>query len=153
MADQLTPDQIAEVQEVFSLFDKDGDGNILPKEAGAVLRSLGYNPSQAEIDKIVDDFEADGGESLDFSEFLAMLPQIQKTGDSEEEVEEAFRVFDKESNGFLSAAELRHIMTNMGEKLTDEEVDEMISCADTDSNGEINYKDFIKMLLAQASAS
>ncbi|ELT89619.1 hypothetical protein CAPTEDRAFT_134973 [Capitella teleta] len=40
----------------------------------------------------------------------------------------------------LSAAELRHIMTNMGEKLTDEEVDEMISCADTDSNGEINYK-------------
>lgn len=69
-----------------------------------------------------------------------MLPRVQRTGDSEDEVEEAFRVFDKESNGFLSAAELRHIMTNMGEKLTEEEVDEMMGCADTDSNGEINYK-------------
>jgi Ca2+-binding EF-hand superfamily protein len=85
-------------------------------------------------------FCSTGGDALDFSEFLGMLPRVQKSGDSEEEVEEAFRVFDKESNGFLSAAELRHIMTNMGEKLTEEEVDEMISCADTDSNGEINYK-------------
>ena len=50
------------------------------------------------------------------------MARKMKDTDSEEELKEAFRVFDKDGNGFISAAELRHIMTNLGEKLTDEEV-------------------------------
>jgi calmodulin len=49
-------------------------------------------------------------------------------------------VFDKDGNGFISAAELRHVMTNLGEKLTDEEVDEMIREADIDGDGQVNYE-------------
>lgn len=63
-----------------------------------------------------------------------------KDTDSEEELREAFRVFDKDGNGFISAAELRHVMTNLGEKLTDEEVDEMIREADIDGDGQVNYE-------------
>ena len=63
-----------------------------------------------------------------------------KETDSEEEIKEAFRVFDKDGNGFISAAELRHVMTNLGEKLTDEEVDEMIREADIDGDGQVNYE-------------
>ena len=51
-----------------------------------------------------------------------------------------FTVFDKDGNGFISAAELRHVMTNLGEKLTDEEVDEMVREADIDGDGQINYE-------------
>lgn len=50
------------------------------------------------------------------------------------------QVFDKDGNGFISAAELRHVMTNLGEKLTDEEVDEMIREADIDGDGQVNYE-------------
>ena len=57
-----------------------------------------------------------------------------KDTDSEEELKEAFKVFDKDGNGFISASELRHVMTNLGEKLTDEEVDEMIREADVDGS-------------------
>lgn len=49
-------------------------------------------------------------------------------------------MFDKDGNGFISAAELRHVMTNLGEKLTDEEVDEMIREADIDGDGQVNYE-------------
>lgn len=61
--------------------------------------------------------------------------------DSEEEIKEAFKVFDKDGNGFISAAELRHVMTNLGEKLSDQEVEEMIREADVDGDGQINYRE------------
>ena len=61
----------------------------------------------------------------------------------------ARREFDKDGNGFISAAELRHVMTNLGEKLTDEEVDEMIREADVDGDGQVNYDEFVKMMMAK----
>ncbi len=60
--------------------------------------------------------------------------------DLESEIRLAFRVFDKDGNGFISAAELRHVMTNLGEKLNDHEVDEMMKEADIDGDGQVNYE-------------
>lgn len=81
-----------------------------------------------------------GNGTIDFPEFLTMMARKMKDTDSEEEIREAFRVFDKDGNGYISAAELRHVMTNLGEKLTDEEVDEMIREADIDGDGQVNYE-------------
>ena len=92
---------------------------------------------------------ADGNGNIDFPEFLTMMARKMKDSDSEEEILEAFKVFDKDGNGFISAAELRHIMTNLGEKLTDEEVDEMIREADIDGDGQINYEEFVKMMMSK----
>ena len=75
-----------------------------------------------------------------------MMARKMKDTDSAEEIKEAFKVFDKDGNGYISAAELRHIMTNLGEKLTDEEVDEMIREADVDGDGQINYDEFVDMV-------
>lgn len=74
-----------------------------------------------------------------------MMARKMKDTDSEEEIKEAFKVFDKDGNGYISAAELRHVMTNLGEKLTDHEVDEMIREADVDGDGQINYEEFVKV--------
>ena len=68
------------------------------------------------------------------------MAKKMRDSDSEDELREAFRVFDKDGNGYISAAELRHVMTNLGEKLTDEEVDEMIREADLDGDGMVNYE-------------
>ena len=88
----------------------------------------------------VDTLLSSGNGTIDFEEFLLMMARKMKDTDSEEELREAFRVFDKDGNGFISAAELRHVMTNLGEKLTDEEVDEMIKEADLDGDGMVNYE-------------
>nr|QCS27827.1 XCaMP-Gfo [synthetic construct] len=147
--DQLTEEQIAEFKEAFSLFDKDGDGTITTKELGTVLRSLGQNPTEAELQDMINEVDADGNGTIDFPEFLTMMARKMKDTDSEEEIREAFRVFDKDGNGYISAAELRHVMTNLGEKLTDEEVDEMIREADIDGDGQVNYEEFVQMMTAK----
>ncbi|KAL7412519.1 hypothetical protein BDY24DRAFT_341722, partial [Mrakia frigida] len=137
-----------EFKEAFSLFDKDGDGTITTKELGTVMRSLGQNPTEAELTDMVNEVDADGNGKIDFAEFLTMMSRKMRDVDSEEEIKEAFKVFDKDGNGFISAAELRHVMTNLGEKLTQSEVDEMIREADVDGDGQINYAEFVKMMMA-----
>uniref|UniRef100_A0A670K5J4 Calglandulin n=1 Tax=Podarcis muralis TaxID=64176 RepID=A0A670K5J4_PODMU len=141
--------EIQEFKEAFSLFDKDGDGTITTKELGTVMRSLGQNPTEAELQDMINEVDADGNGTIDFPEFLTMMARKMKDTDSEEEIREAFRVFDKDGNGYISAAELRHVMTNLGEKLTDEEVDEMIREADIDGDGQVNYEEFVQMMTAK----
>ena len=66
-ADQLTEEQIAEFKEAFSLFDKDGDGTITTKELGTVMRSLGQNPTEAELQDMINEVDADGKGELSWS--------------------------------------------------------------------------------------
>ncbi|KAL7419564.1 ATP-dependent DNA helicase srs2 [Cryptotrichosporon argae] len=145
MAEQLTK----EFKEAFSLFDKDGDGTITTKELGTVMRSLGQNPTQAELEDMINEVDSDGNNSIDFAEFMTLMARKMHDTDSEEEIREAFKVFDKNNDGHISAAELKHVMTNLGEKLSDAEVSEMIREADKDGDGMINYKEFVTMMMAK----
>ncbi|KAK9774249.1 putative EF-hand protein [Seiridium cardinale] len=146
-ADSLTEEQVSEFKEAFSLFDKDGDGQITTKELGTVMRSLGQNPSESELQDMINEVDADNNGTIDFPEFLTMMARKMKDTDSEEEIREAFKVFDRDNNGFISAAELRHVMTSIGEKLTDDEVDEMIREADQDGDGRIDYNEFVQLMM------
>ncbi|GFQ04153.1 calmodulin [Phtheirospermum japonicum] len=113
------------------------------------MHSLGQNPTEDELQDMINEVDADGNEIIVFPEFLNLMARKMKDTDSEEELKEAFRVFDKGQNGFISAAELCHVMTNFGEKLTYEEVDEMMREADVDGDGQIKYEEFVKLMMAK----
>ncbi|XP_059317942.1 calmodulin-3-like [Lycium ferocissimum] len=147
MANILNEDQIVEFQEAFSLFDKDGDGCITVEELGTVIRSLDQNPTEEELQDMVNEVDADGNGTIEFTEFLNLMAKKMRETDGEEEFKEAFKVFDKDQNGYISATELRHVMINLGEKLTDEEVEQMIREADLDGDGQVNFNEFVKMMM------
>merc|ERR1711918_339471 len=98
---------------------------------------------------MINEVDADGNGTIDFPEFLSLMARKMKGTDTEEELIEAFKVFDRDGNGFISAAELRHVMAILGVKLADEEVDEMIREADVDGDGQINYKEFVKIMMSK----
>ncbi|VAI15838.1 unnamed protein product [Triticum turgidum subsp. durum] len=131
--DELSQEQIQEFREAFKLFDKDGDGTITTKELGTVMRSLGQHPTEDEL-----------------KDFLGLVArQMRGDAEAEEELHEAFRVFDKDNNGFISLDELRTVMKNLGEKLSEDELNEMLQEADADGDGQINYKEFAKVMMAK----
>ena len=116
------------------------------EEFGAVIGSLGKNPTETELQDMMNEVDADGNGTIDFPEFLTMMTRKMKDTDSEEKTKEVFRLFDKDGNGFISPAGLRHFMTTIGDKLTDEEVDKIIREADIDGDGRVNYEEFVKMM-------
>merc|ERR1711874_276320 len=70
--------------------------------------------TEAELQDMINEVDADGNGTIDFPEFLSLMARKMKDTDTEEELIEAFKVFDRDGNGFISAAELRHVMTNLG---------------------------------------
>ena len=115
MADNLTEEQIAEFKEAFSLFDKDGDGTITTKELGTVMRSLGQNPTEAELQDMINEVDADGNGTIDFPEFLSLMARKMKDTDTEEELVEAFKFFDRDGNGELLHTVLQLFQTSFCE--------------------------------------
>ncbi|XP_062214629.1 calmodulin-like protein 4 isoform X2 [Phragmites australis] len=143
----LTSEQIVAFREAFLLFDKNGDGCISMEELAAVTRSLDLDPSDQELNDMMSEVDTDGNGIIDFQEFLSLIARKMKDGDGdEEELKEAFEVLDKDKNGFISPTELRMVMTNLGEQMTDEEVEQMIKEADTDGDGQVNYDEFVLMM-------
>ena len=90
----------------------DGDGVTTTKELGTVMRSLGRNPTEAELQDMIDEVDADGNGTIDFPEFLAMM--TWKMRDNDSEMKEVFKVFDTDGDGYISAAELKHVLTSFG---------------------------------------
>jgi calmodulin len=79
------------------------------------MRSLGQNPTEAELQDMIKEVDLYGDGGVDFPEFTRMMMRKMRDTDSEEEIKEAFKVFDKDGNGYISMAELRHVMTNLSE--------------------------------------
>ena len=85
-------------------------------------------------------------DTIEFNEFLQMMSKQQKKGLSQDILKDAFRIFDKDDDGLISVEELRSIMKNLGDKMTDEELDEMLDAADTKHDGLVNYTGTILVL-------
>ena len=156
--DELTEEQIADLKQTFSLFDREGDGAIDTKELGTVMRCIGFEPSEEELLKMVKEVDDDGSGDIGFSEFCSLMARFIKDADPFEAIVKAFKVFDPDGDGHITTTELRQVLT--GRELdakskgqicdalfTDEQVDEMILAADVNGDADIKYEDLIHMMV------
>ncbi|KAF4105152.1 uncharacterized protein cetn4 [Onychostoma macrolepis] len=143
---ELTEEQRQEIKEAFDLFDTDGSGNIDVKELKVAMRALGFEPKKEEIKKMIADIDKEGSGVISFNDFLSMMTQKMSEKDSKEEILKAFRLFDDDCTGKISFKNLKRVAKELGENLTDEELQEMIDEADRDGDGEINEQEFLRIM-------
>jgi len=147
MLDEVPQDRRKEYKDAFEMFDKNKDGVITTKELANIMRSLNQDPTEEELNEMIEEVDLDKNGEVDFEEFITLMNRRSKEIDIEEEVLNAFKIFDKEGNGLISITELRHIMMTLGDQLSEEEIDDMLKEADSDGDGYINYEEFIKNML------
>jgi len=152
MAD-LSSSDIEDVREVFDLFDFwDGrDGMVDGFKVGDFLRCCGLNPTNSQV-------LAGGGtkklgeKQYKFEEILPIFKTLSGETDTGTFADfmEAFKTFDREGQGFIASAELRHVLCMLGERLTDVDVDQIFKFTGTeeDLDGNIKYEELIKKVLA-----
>ncbi|CAM6093132.1 unnamed protein product [Calypogeia fissa] len=147
MVEHLTEEQIAEFKKEFNLFDKDGDGLISVEELGAVMQSFGIKPREAELRELIDGVDTNGNGTVEFDEFVIVMAQTLKDTEHEVLLRNAFSVIDKDHDGFITAIEIHNAMTRLGQKISDEEVVNIIRQVDVDGDGMINYEEFLKLMM------
>ncbi|KAK6776793.1 hypothetical protein RDI58_027794 [Solanum bulbocastanum] len=135
MGKDLSNDQISSMKEAFTLFDTDGDGKISPSELGILMRSLGGNPTQAQLKSIIAEEKLTS--PFDFNRFMELMSKHLKPEPFDRQLRDAFKVLDKDGTGYVVVSDLKHILTSIGEKLEPSEFDEWIREVDAGSDGKI----------------
>ncbi|XP_023347175.1 neo-calmodulin [Eurytemora carolleeae] len=147
----LTDSQLKKFKAVFNRFDEDEDGVVSCKEVGKILRNLGYNPSDAELQEMIRLADKDGSGALDFPEFLNMMKERIKEQNEDDDIKNAFKLFDTDGNGYIDRKELRVMMRFIGEPVTEDEIENILEEADTDKNGLIDYTEFFALMAPSRS--
>ena len=138
-----------ELKEAFTMFDRDKDGLINYNELGNVLKSQGFSPTNQELLEMIADVDENEDDKINFEEFLILMHSRLKKADIENELNEAFSVYDKNGSGIISIREFKKIMNSLGDKICEEEINEIIQKIDTKNRGYINYKDLTKIIVEQ----
>jgi calmodulin len=148
LLDELSDDQRADLQMGFDRFLEEGMKDISTTQIGAVVRYLGQNPTDVELDDMQREADKDKNGTVSFVNFAETFVKQCKIADTEEELLEGFKIFDLDGNGFISPEEFQTVTRGLGEVCTEAEITEMVKDADIDADGFINYEEFVQMLQA-----
>ncbi|KAH3848234.1 uncharacterized protein LOC127873883 [Dreissena polymorpha] len=162
MADKLSDSKVKEYKRVFDVH-KSEVGNVEYRYLEKMLNELHLHADEEEMESIYEHLDIYCNGSVSFPHFLSLMankfdqPALDNRArkkqeiadDLLEEMKEAFKVFDSDGNGFISQAELKHTLINMGEVITDDEIEEMMMEADTDGDGQVSFSEFCRLMQIQ----
>uniref|UniRef100_A0A1I7VLU0 Troponin C n=1 Tax=Loa loa TaxID=7209 RepID=A0A1I7VLU0_LOALO len=145
---QLPLEQVEQFRKYFNMFDKDNKGFIKATQIGQILRTMGQAFEERDLKQLIKEFDTDGSGEIEFEEFAAMVASFvveDENASLEEELREAFRLYDKEGNGYIAVSDLRDILRALDENVSEEELDEMIADIDTDGSGTVDLDGALKL--------
>jgi len=151
--DEVLPkEQVEMLKKVFETFDKEKQGFITAEMVSAMLGMMGLKFNHKELMEVIEEIDEDGSGQIEFDEFLILAKKFmtedeeEDSGELEKELKEAFRLYDKEGNGYITTAVLKTILAEIDSSLSNEELDGIIEEVDEDGSGTVDFDEFMEMM-------
>ena len=144
--ENLSEEKLAELQSAFEIFDKDRNGLLEKNDLASLMNYLKFYPKDSELDEILGEFNDGKSKEISFKDFLEIMATRMFDGNAENDLLQAFRVFDKEGRGVINSMNLREALVDVDNDMTKEEVGDLIQGI-VDNEGNINYTKLIREFL------
>ncbi|XP_019880977.2 troponin C [Aethina tumida] len=149
MADVIDQEQVNLLKRAFSMFDSSKKGRIEKEKVRTILTTLGHTYDDSELEALLEGEDPEQSGQLDFDSFCRVAAHFLENEDDEalqKELKEAFRLYDKEGNGYIPTSSLREILAALDDQLTSDQLNEMIAEIDSDSSGTVDFEEFMEMM-------
>jgi len=146
---ELSEEQLSTLQAAFDAIDTQKTGAIDSKAIGTILKDCGVRVSEEELEEIILEVDDDGSGLLEFEEFAQLAAKFLLEEDLTElkkELREAFRIYDKEGVGYITNEVFIEILRELDPKLTQENLDDIITEIDEDGSGTVDFEEFMQMM-------
>jgi len=149
----LANDEIKCLKVCFDLFDTKKQDFLSADDLGEIMRAMGFRPTEEELVDLLHEVDEDGSGEIEFGEFCQLcatfLVEDPDLETMKKELKDAFRIYDKEGQGFITMDVLRGLIAELLAPLTDEELDGIISELDEDGSGTMDFDEFCEMMMSQ----
>merc|ERR1711874_514361 len=149
----LANDEIKCLKVCFDLFDTKKQDYLSADELGEIMRAMGFRPTEEELVDLVNEIDEDGSGQIEFAEFCQLCatflvedPDIETM---KKELKDAFRIYDKEGQGYITTETLRGLIGELLAPLTDEELEGIIDELDEDGSGSMDFDEFCEMMMTK----
>ena len=131
------------------MFDVDGDQTISVLELTKIMRTLGQNPTEEEVKKMVEEADEDGSGEIDFREFCTLLAKRFAETEGDEELVEVFALFDTDNDNLLDSEDLKRVFVGLGHEISLEQCELLVKMYDADQDGYLDFTEFTAAFMAK----
>ncbi|XP_077283087.1 troponin C-like isoform X1 [Arctopsyche grandis] len=144
----MDEEQLTMLKRAFSMFDSSKQGKIEKEKVRTILNTMVYSYDDKELETLLDGEDNEGTGKLDFDSFCRVATHFLDEDDEalQRELKQAFRLYDKEGNGYIPTSSLREILMALDDQLTPDQLNEMIAEIDTDDSGTVDFDEFMEMM-------
>jgi len=145
----MADEKEAMMLKVFQMFDQGKTGFVESSKMSTILNTLGHSFDDEELQALMEEHDEEGTGKLDFDTFSMIAGHFLEEEDAEamtQELKEAFRLYDREGNGYITTGTLREILAALDDKLSSDDLDGIITEIDTDGSGTVDFDEFMEMM-------
>ncbi|XP_069774358.1 calglandulin-like [Narcine bancroftii] len=151
MPSTLPDELLNEYKGVFEMFDEEGNGLVKTEDLAKLMSLLGINITKRDLAQMAKDVDKEGKGLFNCDNFLILMGEYhEKAKNQDEELKQAFLVFDPDLKGYIEWNTLKYVLMNAGEPLNEEEAEFMMKEADKDGDGTIDYQEFVDMMTGES---
>ncbi len=144
----FTDQEICELREAFNIFDIESDGSIEISQLKILMNTLKIYPNEKELEQIIAEADPDNSNQIYFNQFLKIIGKRRKSKKNDEikYLKKLFKYLDRNNNGLISIREIRYIVVNSNENISEKDIEFLMKEADTDGDGYISLEEFLTVM-------